>query len=143
MPPPKAVEVSPEVLAARCVYIQPFLCFRCKAAQRLPQPLFFFLTPPLPNPPLYGSEKLKARFGNVETKIGGKGTTHRPAKTASKASAVDEKKLQAGLKKLAMNTVPSIETVQVIKSDGSVVQLSSPKGSCGEREGGGEGHVGP
>jgi hypothetical protein len=76
-------------------------------------------------------EKLKARFGNVETRIGGKGTTHRPAKTTNKTSAVDEKKLQAGLKKLAVSAVPGIETVQIIKSDSSVVQFSSPKGSWG------------
>lgn len=90
------------------------------------------LTVPRPSPffpPILQREKLKARFGNVETHIGGKGTTRRPVKTSHKASAVDEKKLQAGLKKLAVNAVPSIETVQLFKNDGSVLQFNSPKGA--------------
>jgi hypothetical protein len=50
-------------------------------------------------------------------------------KTGNKVSAVDEKKLQAGLKKLAVSAVPGIESVQIFKEDGSVVQFSSPKGA--------------
>ena len=76
----------------------------------------------------FDSAKLAARFSAAE-QLGGKGTMRRPVKTVHKAAAVDDKKLQAALKKLAVNAVPNIDTVHIVKTDGSVVQFTNPKGA--------------
>lgn len=46
----------------------------------------------------------------------------RKKKIVHVSSSVDDKKLQQNLKKLGVNTIPGIEEVNMIKSDGTVIQ---------------------
>lgn len=59
--------------------------------------------------------------------IGGKGSVRRKKTAVHKASAVDDKKLQTTLKRLAVNTIPGIEEAVLFKDDGSAIYFESPK----------------
>jgi len=71
------------------------------------------------------AEKLKQLEAQV--RIGGKGSARRKKKVLHKTTVGDEKKLQTSLKKLGLNPIPSIEEVNMIKSDGSVIHFNNPK----------------
>jgi len=71
------------------------------------------------------AEKLKKLQEQV--RIGGKGTPRRKKKVVHSTPATDDKKLQASLKKLAVNPIPGIEEVNIIKNDGSVIHFNNPK----------------
>ncbi|KAF5291129.1 hypothetical protein FQA39_LY14371 [Lamprigera yunnana] len=71
------------------------------------------------------SEKLKKMQAQV--RIGGKGTPRRKKKVVHSTQATDDKKLQSSLKKLAVNTIPGIEEVNMIKDDGTVIHFNNPK----------------
>merc|ERR1711955_178695 len=60
-------------------------------------------------------------------RIGGKGTQRRKKKVVHKTATTDDKKLQGSLKKLAVNTIPNIEEVNMIKDDGTVLHFNNPK----------------
>merc|ERR1712176_1211296 len=62
-----------------------------------------------------------------QVRIGGKGTARRKKKVVHRAATTDDKKLQYSLKKLAVNNIPGIEEVNMIKDDGSVIHLTIPK----------------
>merc|ERR1712054_32407 len=62
-----------------------------------------------------------------EVRIGGKGTQRRKRKVVHKTATTDDKKLQSSLKKLAVNTIPNIEEVNMIKDDGTVLHFNNPK----------------
>lgn len=70
-------------------------------------------------------EKLKKLQAQV--RIGGKGTPRRKKKVIHQTPGTDDKKLQSVLKKLAVNQIPGIEEVNMIKSDGSVIHFNNPK----------------
>ncbi|CAL8096842.1 unnamed protein product [Calicophoron daubneyi] len=70
-------------------------------------------------------EKLKSMSDQV--RIGGKGTARRKKKVIHKNAAVDDKKLQSTLKKLSLNTIPTIEEVNMYKSDGTMIHFKNPK----------------
>lgn len=61
-----------------------------------------------------------------QVRIGGKGTQRRKKKVVHKTNT-DDKKLQNSLKKLAVNTIPGIEEVHMIKDDGHVIHFNNPK----------------
>lgn len=42
-------------------------------------------------------------------------------------AATDDKKLQSTLKKLAVNNIPGIEEVNMIKNDGTVLHFNNPR----------------
>lgn len=71
------------------------------------------------------AEKLKKLSDQV--RIGGKGTPRRKKKVVHTTAATDDKKLQSTLKKLAVNTIPGIEEVNMIKDDGTVIHFNNPK----------------
>lgn len=71
------------------------------------------------------AEKLKKLQAQV--RIGGKGTPRRKKKIVHSTPATDDKKLQSSLKKLAVNTIPGIEEVNIIKNDGTVIHFNNPK----------------
>lgn len=75
--------------------------------------------------PIMNPEKLKKLQEQV--RIGGKGTPRRKKKVVHSTPATDDKKLQSSLKKLAVNTVPGIEEVNIIKNDGTVIHFNNPK----------------
>merc|ERR1711955_73068 len=60
-------------------------------------------------------------------RIGGKGTQRRKKKVVHKTTATDDKKLQSSLKKLAVNTIPNIEEVNMIRDDGTVLHFNNPR----------------
>lgn len=62
-----------------------------------------------------------------EVRIGGKGTQRRKKKVVHKTATTDDKKLQSTLKKLAVNTIPNIEEVNMIRDDGTVLHFNNPK----------------
>ncbi|XP_054764339.1 transcription factor BTF3 homolog 4-like [Lytechinus pictus] len=62
-----------------------------------------------------------------EVRIGGKGTARRKRKVIHKSTTTDDKKLQGSLKKLAVNNIPGIEEVNMIKDDGTVIHFNNPK----------------
>ncbi|GLE03334.1 hypothetical protein PINS_up012224 [Pythium insidiosum] len=70
-------------------------------------------------------ERLAAKFGDVRT--GGKGTVRRKRKAAHKATAADDKKLSATLKKLGVTNIPGVEEVNLFKADGQVIHFAAPK----------------
>lgn len=70
-------------------------------------------------------EKLKKLQESV--RIGGKGTPRRKKKIVHATAATDDKKLQGLLKKLAVNMIPGIEEVNMIKNDGTVIHFNNPK----------------
>jgi len=70
-------------------------------------------------------EKLKKL--QTEVRLGGKGTQRRKKKVVHKTTTTDDKKLQSTLKKLAVNTIPNIEEVNMIKDDGTVLHFNNPK----------------
>ncbi|GAM89631.1 hypothetical protein ANO11243_076700 [Dothideomycetidae sp. 11243] len=57
----------------------------------------------------------------------GKGTPRRKVKKVHKTSGVDDKKLQATLKKMNVQPIQAIEEVNMFKSDGNVIHFSAPK----------------
>lgn len=71
------------------------------------------------------AEKLKKLQAQV--RIGGKGTPRRKKKIVHATATTDDKKLQSTLKKLAVNAIPGIEEVNMIKDDGSVIHFKNPK----------------
>jgi len=70
-------------------------------------------------------EKLRKNANQVRT--GGKHTVRRKKKVVRKNASVDDKKLQATLKKLGCNALPGIEEVTLFKNDGNVIQFKNPK----------------
>jgi len=70
-------------------------------------------------------EKLKQLQAQV--RIGGKGTARRKKKVVHRTATTDDKKLQSSLKKLAVNNIPGIEEVNMIKEDGQVIHFNNPK----------------
>lgn len=73
-------------------------------------------------------EKLKKLQAMSEkVRIGGKGTPRRKKKIVHQTAATDDKKLQSTLKKLAVNNIPGIEEVNLIKNDGTVIHFNNPK----------------
>lgn len=70
-------------------------------------------------------KKLQAQAAQV--RIGGKGTPRRKKKIVHQTAATDDKKLQSSLKKLAVNNIPGIEEVNMIKNDGTVIHFNNPK----------------
>ena len=73
---------------------------------------------------LAARRRLASKFGkNVRT--GGKGSVRRKKKS-HKSSTADEKKLQAAMKRLRVNQIPSIEEVNLFKEDGNVIHFQNP-----------------
>lgn len=70
-------------------------------------------------------EKLKQLQAQV--RIGGKGTARRKRKVIHRTATTDDKKLLSSLKKLAVNNIPGIEEVNMIKDDGQVLHFNNPK----------------
>ena len=70
-------------------------------------------------------ERLQKLAGTVRT--GGKGSVRRKHKAVHKASAMDDKKLQATVKRLGVTRIAGIEEVNVFKDD-DVVHFINPKG---------------
>jgi nascent polypeptide-associated complex subunit beta len=58
--------------------------------------------------------------------LGGKGTVRRKVKKVQKGAAVDDKKIQAALKKLHAQTIPGIEEINMFKEDGNVLHVVQP-----------------
>lgn len=70
-------------------------------------------------------EKLNKLMKDV--RIGGKGTPRRKRKIVHQTPGTDDKKLQSVLKKTAVNPIPGIEEVNMIKNDGTVIHFNNPK----------------
>ncbi|THD18691.1 Transcription factor BTF3 [Fasciola hepatica] len=64
----------------------------------------------------------KLRNMSDQVRIGGKGTARRKKKVVHKNAVVDDKKLQGTLKKLNLNTIPTIE-----EADGTMIHFKNPK----------------
>nr|CDS28692.1 transcription factor btf3 [Hymenolepis microstoma] len=62
-----------------------------------------------------------------QTRIGGKGSARRKRKVVHRTAATDDKKLQATLKKLGINCIPSIEEVNMYKADGVILHFKNPR----------------
>jgi len=72
--------------------------------------------------------KLKAKFGNsAPSRTGGKGTLRRKKKNQRKSNNTEDKRLQAQLKKLQVNSIPAIEEVNLFKEDGKVIHFTNPR----------------
>ncbi|EDV22309.1 Transcription factor BTF3-like protein 4 [Trichoplax sp. H2] len=62
-----------------------------------------------------------------QVRIGGKGTPRRKKKVVHRSATTDDKKLQTTLKKIPVNQIPSIEEVNMIKSNDTVIHFANPK----------------
>ncbi|KAK9909651.1 hypothetical protein WJX75_005606 [Coccomyxa subellipsoidea] len=69
-------------------------------------------------------ERLQKMAGSVRT--GGKGTVRRKKKAVHKVSTTDDKRLQATLKRLGVNTIPGIEEVNLFVEN-DVIHFTNPK----------------
>merc|ERR1712243_50647 len=61
-----------------------------------------------------------------QVRIGGRGTARRKKKIVRKVTATDDKKIQSSLKKLSVTNISGIEEVNMIKSDGKVINFNNP-----------------
>jgi len=71
------------------------------------------------------SNKLKTMTEQV--RIGGKGTPRRKKKVTHSTIGAEEKKLEAKLKKLAVNQIIGVEEANILKNDGTVINFNNPK----------------
>ena len=55
----------------------------------------------------------------------------RKKKAVHKTATTDDKRLQSTLKRIGVNSIPSIEEVNIFKDD-VVIQFSNPKGQCAD-----------
>jgi len=62
----------------------------------------------------------------AQVRIGGKGTPRRKKKIVRKVTTTDDKKIQSSLKKLSVTNISGIEEVNMIKSDGKVINFNNP-----------------
>ena len=69
----------------------------------------------------------KLRSMSDQVRIGGKGSARRKKKVLHKNATTDDKKLQTSLKKMGLNTIPTIEEVNMFKDDGNVIHFKNPK----------------
>ena len=72
--------------------------------------------------------RLRAKFGNKPTKMGGKGSMTIKKRAHKKSSQSDDKKLKAGLRKFAVQPFPDIDEVNLFKDDGTVIHFKKPEG---------------
>ncbi|EUB54985.1 Transcription factor BTF3 -like protein [Echinococcus granulosus] len=73
-------------------------------------------------------ERLQAlKSVSEQARIGGKGSARRKRKVVHKSAATDDKKLQATLKKLGINVIPSIEEVNMYRADGTMIHFKNPR----------------
>jgi len=70
------------------------------------------------------AEKLSKLQSQV--RIGGKGSARRKKKIVRKVTTTDDKKIQSSLKKLNVTSISGIEEVNMIKSDGKVINFNNP-----------------
>merc|ERR1711862_327981 len=70
-------------------------------------------------------EKLKQLQAQV--RIGGKGTARRKKKVVHRTATTDDKKLQSSLKKLAVNNIPGIEEVNMIRKMARLFTSTTPR----------------
>jgi len=59
--------------------------------------------------------------------MGGKGTARRGAKKKHVATVADDKKLQAQVKRLGVQSIPGIEEMNMFTEDGKVIHFDAPK----------------
>lgn len=79
-------------------------------------------------PPAINAEKLaKLQRMAAGVRTGGKGSVRRKKKAAHKSAPTDDKRLQATLKRIGVNTLPSIEEVNIFREGGDkIIHFSSP-----------------
>eukprot|EP00047_Mylnosiga_fluctuans_P001330 m.219787 g.219787 ORF g.219787 m.219787 type:complete len:152 (+) comp10249_c0_seq1:18-473(+) len=63
----------------------------------------------------------------ADARIGGKGTARRKKKVVHKSGPVDEKKVQATLKKLGANSLVGIEEANFFQTDNKILHFVNPK----------------
>merc|ERR1711965_940588 len=63
----------------------------------------------------------------AQVRIGGKGSGRRKKKVVHKTTTTDDKRLQNTLKRLAINTIPAIEEVNLFMESGEVIHFNNPK----------------
>lgn len=67
-------------------------------------------------------------FGKFDSRMGGKGTQRRKVKAKHVGVVVtDDKKLQAQMKRLGLNTIPGIEEVNMFTEKNEVIHFKDPK----------------
>jgi len=71
--------------------------------------------------------KLKAKFGSVSCRTGGKGSLRRKKKNQRKSNNTEDKRLQAQLKKLQVNSIPAIEEVNLFEESAKVIHFTNPR----------------
>lgn len=79
-------------------------------------------------PPVVNAEKLaKLQRMAAGVRTGGKGSVRRKKKAAHKNAPTDDKRLQATLKRIGVNTLPNIEEVNIFREGGDkIIHFSSP-----------------
>lgn len=68
------------------------------------------------------------KLAKLQAQASAAGGPRRKVKKTHKTSVQDDKKLQAGLKKLNVQNVPGIEEVNMFQDDGNVIHFQVPKG---------------
>ncbi|CAG8542291.1 9967_t:CDS:2 [Paraglomus brasilianum] len=63
----------------------------------------------------------------AQVRIGGKGSPRRKMKKVHKSATNDDKKLKSALNKLKPHPIQSIDEVNMVREDGSVLHFRSPK----------------
>ncbi|KAJ4455069.1 putative transcription factor BTF3 4 [Paratrimastix pyriformis] len=65
-----------------------------------------------------------------QVRTGGKGTMRRKTKRVHTGPVGDEKKIQATLKQCGASQIPSIDSVELFKDDGTVISFKQPKANA-------------
>ena len=76
--------------------------------------------------PINQAKLTKIQQQSEKARLGGKGTQRRKKKIVHK-TATDDKKLQNTFKRLGINSIQSIEEVNMIRDDGHVLHFVNPK----------------
>merc|ERR1712167_62051 len=79
----------------------------------------------IPQDVLDARARLAAKFGNSQ--IGGEGTMRRKKKVQHKTNVVDDKKLNAVMRRMNMQQIPGVEEINIIKDDNTVIHFTKPQ----------------
>lgn len=68
------------------------------------------------------------KLAKLQAQANADGIRRKTKKTAGRVAGGDDKKLQAALKKLNAQPIPSIEEINMFQDDGNVLHFKVPKG---------------
>jgi nascent polypeptide-associated complex subunit beta len=72
-------------------------------------------------------ERLAAKFGAENLRMGGKGSMRKKKKVAHKSNQVDDKKVKSAIKKLGVQPLQGIDEVNFFQDDNTILNFENPQ----------------